>query len=559
MKKIIVILFTIFTTVVLGFINIQNVSYDKIVFEGFGNCVDMSTSQKVNEVIEEENVEELKLIIVGKTDFKFDIGIKENLTDAEAEKIQEMRRNAGASYYKEFNQKLFESLPEYNYKNVYISKYFPQVVLDVESSSVMSRNSTLLYELSKNELIETVFVQNNQEVVNSLNYAFGYLGVYDEVNTGTLTGNGVKVGMVEGGILDEDNVNFSDITVEARDAWYFIETVSDHTTTMASCIGGREGVARRASIYSVQGAGNPSSELDWLIDKGVNVINCSYGYSTANGEYSSHSASYDYVVWTYGISVIAASGNENSGETDYYIFNPGLAYNAITVGGAYTATLPWNGTCYEEVTNVDKPTLIAPAYQIHTTNANPSGSGTSYSTALTTGCAALLMEYCPDLKVYPAKLTALLSACAYPTAGYFDLVSGLDDEVGCGLVDFEESKDSINNCIVGASSATDQADDYIIEQDVYFEKDNLLQIAVAWNGKSGDSVSSWQLNNYVLCLFRPAGAQIVAKYSLYNNVLFITYETQYTGNYKIMLIQEGDLVYTDTTPIFIYYSVRPLE
>ena len=142
------------------------------------------------------------------------------------------------------------------------------------------------------------------------------MNVRDELVIGSLTGNGIKVGVLDVGIIDEDNTNFDNIYVETRNAWYFIESVSDHATTMASCIGGREGIARQASIYSVQGAGNPSSELDWLLDKGVHVVNCSYGYGDADGVYSSHSATYDYMVWTYGVSVIAASGNEPSDEHD---------------------------------------------------------------------------------------------------------------------------------------------------------------------------------------------------------------------------------------------------
>lgn len=558
MRKLFVLLFALISITILGFFSINNNYSEKIVFEGFGNFTDMSYKGEIKDIIEEE-ISELKLIIVGKTDFSFNIGIKEGLTDAEAEKIQAMRRNAGAAYYKEFNQKLLDSIPEYNYNNVYVSKYFPQIVLDVDSGEVMGNNSALLNQLSKIDSVERIYVQNNDDVVDKISDACRIMSVSYELAYGTLTGNGVKVGMVESGIIDVDNTNFENITVEARDAWYFIERVSDHATTMASCIGGKEGVASSASIYSVQGAGNPSGEIDWLLDKGVNVINCSYGYGTVNGEYSSHSATYDYAIWTYGVSVIAAAGNEEDDENDFYISNPGLAYNAITVGGMTTASLTWGYTCCHEVTEVDKPTIMAPADNIQTINAMSAGSGTSYSCALTTGCAALLMELCPDLKVYPAKLTALLSACAHNTGHITDITSGLHEIVGCGTVDFAECKDSINNCISGTSSSTDQADDYIIDQDVYLEAGKELCIAVAWCGKSNDSVSSWQLNNYTLCLFRPAGAQIDFKYSLYNNVLLLRYTTQYTGNYNILLIQEGDLVYSDPTNIFIYYSVRDVE
>lgn len=559
MKKLFLIIFIIINILCFGYYSEFDHCSNKIVFEGFGQFTDMSYKGEIIDIIEEDKIEEIKLVIVGKSNFNFNVDLKEGLTDAEAEKIQCMRRKAGAAYYKEFNQELLKSIPEYNYKNVYVSKYFPQITLDVDANEVMSNNSSLLNQLSKIDAIDTIFVQNNDAIVDKILGAIHMMSVNDEIFEGTLTGSGVKVGMIESGIIDVDNTNFENITVEARDAWYFIEHVTEHATTMASCIGGKEGIARGASIYSVQGAGNPSGEIDWLLDKGVNVINCSYGYGTVNGQYSSHSATYDYAIWTYGVSVIAASGNEESDENDYYIANPGLAHNAITVGGAFDAICAWGYSCYQEVSDIDKPTLVSPADDIQTQNAIESGCGTSYSCALTTGCAALLMELCPDLKVYPAKLTALLSACAYDMNYPSDLESGLNDIIGAGLIDFAECKDSINNCISGTSSSTDQADDYIIDQDVYLEAGKELCIAVAWCGKSNDSVSSWQLNTYILCLFRPAGAQIDFKYSLYNNVLLLRYTTQYTGNYNILLIQEGDLVYSDPTNIFIYYSVRDVE
>ena len=421
----------------------------------------------------------------------------------------------------------------------------------------MSRSSTLLDEIAKLDIVDTVYVQKKISNDEFLYFAFSHMNVEDELVSGSLTGNGIKVGVLDVGIIDENNTNFDNIYVETRNAWYFVETVSDHATTMASCIGGREGVAKNASIYSVQGAGNPSSELDWLLDKGVHIVNCSYGYGTADGVYSSHSATYDYMIWTYGVSVIAASGNEPSNETDYLLPNPALAYNAITVGGASSYDLPWAGFCFEEVTEVDKPTLINYASNIQTQNATRTGSGTSYSCALTTGCAALLMEYCSDLILYPAKLTAILCAGTYKIGLNYDLTSGLEESVGCGSLDFKNSKVAVNNCSSALSQPTDTEGKEMIYRQVYVTAGETICVAAAWCGKSNDTVESWVLNNYTLCLFRPTGAQVEVQYSLYNNVLLIRHTAQQTGNYKIMLLQEGDLVFTDPTYIFTSYYIWP--
>ena len=103
MRKLFVLVFALISITISGFFSINNNHSEKIVFEGFGNFTDMSYKGEIKDIIEEEEISELKLIIVGKTDFSFNIGIKEGLTDAEAEKIQAMRRNAGAAYYKDVN------------------------------------------------------------------------------------------------------------------------------------------------------------------------------------------------------------------------------------------------------------------------------------------------------------------------------------------------------------------------------------------------------------------------------------------------------------------------
>lgn len=558
MRKIVLLLLMLINTVGWGYSTVLTLDADKIVFEGFGKYVDMSTSQQVENIIIEEKIDTVKLVIVGNADFKHNVSNVENLTHEEADDIINKIRAQGLAYHKNFNKKLLESLPEFSYENIYVSKYFPQITFDVKADNVLSSKSTILNNLAKNDLIDTIYVQNSNKLVEEIGYSKNLMGVTQELATGTLTGNGINVGIIDGGIIDEDNPNFANSTIVNRDAWYFVETVSDHATTMASCIGGTYGIAPNASIYCCQGAGNPASEIDWLLENGVHVINCSYGYGTADGVYSSHSATYDYTVYKYNLPVIVASGNETSGESDFYISNPGLAYNVITVGGALNNILPWQYNCSNEVTNVDKPTIMNAADDISVANAS-SGSGTSYSCAFTTGCAALLMEECPDLKIFPAKLTALLSGCSYEMAGYYDHDSGLDEEVGCGLVNFAKCKESLNNCFAVTTNANCQADDFLIDERFYIEAGKQLRMAVAWCGKSEDTVSSWQLNNYTLCLFRPSGAQIACSYSLYNNVLLIQCETEYTGNYRVVLIQEGDLVHTDPTNIYIHYSLWPLE
>ena len=48
---------------------------------------------------------------------------------------------------------------------------------------------------------------------------------------------------------------------------------------MASVIAGRIGIAKDAMIYSAQAFDTPNNEVDWMIENGVDIINCSYATS----------------------------------------------------------------------------------------------------------------------------------------------------------------------------------------------------------------------------------------------------------------------------------------
>ena len=278
MKKIIFLVLMLINIVGLGYCISTTDFSDKIVFEGFGDYHEMSNSDEIESIIKEDEIDIVNVIIVGKTNFYFNIETKENMTSEEADKIQAKRRKAGEVYYKEFNQKLLDSLPKYDYENLYISKYFPRITFEISSDELFSKNSSLLNEIASCEMVESVYVQKPLKVVETMLDSQVKMGVYDDVASGSLTGQGVRVGIIDTGIIDEDNYNFRNITVVTRNEWYYIESESDHATAMASCIAGAEGIARNASIYSVESFGDPTGELDWLIDQGVNVINCSYGY-----------------------------------------------------------------------------------------------------------------------------------------------------------------------------------------------------------------------------------------------------------------------------------------
>ena len=47
----------------------------------------------------------------------------------------------------------------------------------------------------------------------------------DYIDTGTLTGEDIVIGILDLGIVDEEHSNFNNIDLTVRNEWYYIETV----------------------------------------------------------------------------------------------------------------------------------------------------------------------------------------------------------------------------------------------------------------------------------------------------------------------------------------------
>jgi serine protease AprX len=198
-----------------------------------------------------------------------------------------------------------------------------------------------------------------------------------------------------------------------------------------------EGMAPRANIVSVQvldanGNGRVSSMLrglDWVIahqaQYNIRIVNMSFG-AIAQGSYiTDPMAAGVEIAWTHGLVVVAAAGNggPRSGTVD----TPGIDPYAITVGSSDdqgTLTLAddalgwWSSWNSASASTSQKPDLVAPGRRVvslyvpgstlsallpdHLVTATNGSTyfrltGTSMSTAVVSGAAALLLEHQPGL------------------------------------------------------------------------------------------------------------------------------------------------------------------
>jgi len=314
-------------------------------------------------------------------------------------------RNQLSEYYLEFNYEMIENLGLADYDSYYASSYGPFVLYKYNSLSDLLENDLTAIKESDSEDLLNVFVENENHYdmatrnPNSFiqNYPFGEaledIGITSDT---TYTGAGVKIGSIESGIPN-NYVNLSNTTYETHGTHQ-----THHAFTTSSVYGGDSGIAPDAEIYFSALSNHSFLEsTDWLISRGVNIINRSNGAST--GRYSSADAYADYIVKEAKVTFINSAGN--SGDTNS-VGSPSVGLNVISVASNDVnlgiSNFSSAGLTSPSNIRISKPTLTAPGGRISNVD-NISGtlSGTSYSAPMVTGVTALLMEEFNDLKYNP--------------------------------------------------------------------------------------------------------------------------------------------------------------
>ena len=274
------------------------------------------------------------------------------------------------------------------------------------------------------------------------------------------TGQGVTVAVVDTGI--DKRPDFSGRLAGGVDLTGGNDPFQDsygHGTFVAGLIAGNgassngqySGEAPGARLVSIKVAGASGSShlstlilgLQWAVDHrasyGINVLNLSLGYQSSQSTVTNPLDQAVERVWNAGITVVASAGN--AGPFNGTILSPGDDPMVITVGAlddmATPSPLDDEMTDFSSAgpTSVDgwaKPDLVAsgrsvvslaaPGSTIY--NSNPSarigtanfvGSGTSFSSAITSGAAALVLAANPGLT--PNEVKARLLGTTTPRSG----------------------------------------------------------------------------------------------------------------------------------------------
>ncbi len=512
---------------------------DKIEFkEGNLNTISCSLTDK-NLSLEEIEVKNINFKVnLDVVDFYYPCNIAFDATNEEVEEYKRLSRSAAKNYFTRQNANILNKINIEGFSSKYVSSYAPIVEFDFTPQNYLQYGKEILTILSSNNEVESIMVSGTEVPQNlpQLSLSMETVGANYDFTNRTYTGEGIRVGILEAGVVDQTHPNFANTSLTVRDEWYYVETVAEHTTEMASIIGGQGGIAPDAMLYSVEAYGNLTSEIDWLLDNNVDIVNMSFAQLTNLGVYSEMSAYIDYIAYHYNLLFVGCASNNINGTSK--VANPGLGYNVLTVGSTTRTDIICSFSSYLNDSELFKPDVYVPGSDVAIPGFTSLGSGTSISTAIMTGLVALQMERYPSLKVKPAMVKALACASSDYIGASYMASNGYDEIAGAGRVNYLHFGDNYGffseHLTASSSSST------IIHDDTQqFFADETFTMCASSLAYSDGTVDSIKFTPYQIKLYNSAGTLLAVRTVSTYNTIFIRYDIQADGLYTFKLIRTG--------------------
>ena len=538
---------------------INNILYSLAVVSTIFSCTGVIKNEETKQYLSEKIVFEvnknelMNLDDASEQDTPVNLLVKLNYNDftSSSFKNEEERRlyfENAKNYYSKKNKELVSEL-NLDDLDYYSSLYSPFISVDITNEELSNDNYDLLKYLDNNSNIEMVYVSDVQNNKPNLSNATNFTGVKPYITNRTNTGEGVVVGILEPSILDADHDDFANTDIMVRNEWYYVESVSSHTTMMGSIIAGKNGIAPDSKLLSVELCGNAVNEIDWLLENGVNVINLSYGDSNPTGNYSSKSAYMVYIINTYKVTMVASSGN--TGDTDDYVANPGLGYNVLTVGACDSYMgLPTSFSSYLENDGPRKPNIVAPGSELSLSSFEGLHSGTSLSAAITTGCVALMMQMDFTYKSSPEMVIAdIMASSKEPNTSYFK--NGLDNKIGAGSLNYDAIIQNEVDLARINFYESKQSAQFTID---LFSNDKIKMVA-AWMANADGTVSNTQRTNYDVYIYDSNDNLITSQATNVDCIELIEFEAPNTGTYTIKIVKNSAQANTNEYVSVSYFII----
>lgn len=531
-------------------------TWDKVIYEN-GGYTDSGL------ITEDTDISNDKIIIMVLLEYKrnpIDMvpNLKANSTSINDYVYQAKYENDYKTYHTNKNKEIVENIKIGDYEERYISTLTPFIEYTYSLAQFSLNKNAILSTLNSNKDVKRIYVQqtsNNKMYKDCMLDGTGMAGADQDVYFRNYTGDGIKVGVLENGVIDTTHSNFTGVSVTIHNQAFYTETTSEHATSVASLIGGNNGIANEVSFLSSQIRGGICEEVDWLVNQGADVINMSFMANTRDGIYGADSAYVDYVARVYNQIFVTAAGNTDN-TTNYYVDDPGLAYNVITVGAIDTNFYWRDFSCYQVASGPIKPTVMAKGYSIGIPNVDGYVHGTSYSAAFVTGLTAMILERYPALINNPMKYISLLTANATRTRSnyYYDEDNNFDEYMGAGEFSYinicNNYVDSLS--FVNSTTATTST---IYNQTFILNAGETLQASIAWFAYTDeDDVSTLARTNYDIRLMYNNITYSMGCTS-YNNVEMVSFTATKNNSECAIIILQHTTQAMQTETIHFSYNI----
>ena len=253
-------------------------------------------------------------------------------------------------------------------------------------------------------------------------------------------------------------------------------------------------------------------------------------------------------------------GNKDDSNPNWYICSPGIAYNVITVGAFDDHDTPtwtgdimapdsgwvdpfalWNGTGLRSKPEVVAPSGVTGTTHLYTTYASSpyihdAGPGTSYSSPVVSGEAALLMQRQNWLTWWPECTKAIVMASAVHN---IEGDSKQSDKDGVGGVDLLHA----DNVIVNSQAQGMELYPQDFPKNFYIPvtAGQTVRAVICWDNQPldghppGINYNSPYPSDFDLQAYNPSGTLVDQSMNLYNTYEIVQFTAATTGTYRIKM------------------------
>lgn len=419
------------------------------------------------------------------------------------------------SYLINEDQKLYLTVPSiggYSNEAMSFDEISPSEVVDASGKikNIDSIKKGLIYYLTSNkDKLDKIIIKENLTPFDRFNHKFWYqysavgLNTYfDNLSNNTLKFDKFKnnnIGILEAGngLIDYKSNHFDGRMVIKEDSGE-IHWHADLVGRITSSL--HVGIDQYSTVVSA-GFGNHGNNgviwnflksVDWLVEAGVKLINCSWGNSKTKESdpdfftYDELAFKLDYISRKFGITIFKSAGNDHEEFTPYFRGST-LSVNSIVVG----STNPYGGKIsvfsdyekypdYEFTNDAPKPLVVTPGEAFIY---NGQGKdGTSFAAPVATGVVSILMKEYDKLVNNPAAVMAVLCASSNSLPEVSDQIrnNGLWNKVGAGLLNYNNARLAAKNLLTADIENDKEKSDIVLKsEEIVLESEQELTIGVA--------------------------------------------------------------------------------